>query len=57
MTIAIGRQTVPSETLATSVGAYILVIETVLPDHATVRCLTKHPPYTSLTGCSRPPSS
>ncbi len=34
MMIAIDGQAVPSETLATSVGAYILVIETVLPDHA-----------------------
>ncbi len=33
--IAIDREAVRCSTLATSVGAYILVLETVLPDHAT----------------------
>ncbi len=32
--IALDGQPVRSETLATSVGAYILVIETVLPDQS-----------------------
>lgn len=32
--IALDGKTVPSRTLATSVGAYILAIETVLPDQA-----------------------
>jgi hypothetical protein len=32
--IALDGKTVPSQTLATSVGAYILAIETVLPDQA-----------------------
>jgi hypothetical protein len=45
LTIAIDGQPVPSETLATSVGAYILVIETVLPDQA----IDLHSTYTGHT--------
>lgn len=45
ITIAIDGQPIPSQTLATSVGAYILVIETVLPDHA----IDLHSTYTGHT--------